>query len=213
LSVNRLHAFADGTTLPGPERLTYLPPDHPHQALAESVWSTFRSAAVISPLALLGVNAWPVNLRGEREWISIGDHTVVRGLIRVERRGYVSIADHCYVGDDAILSAHVGIVIESDVLIAHGCQIFDNVSHPIAPDERAKHYRAILAGEPYDGPIPAVPVIIEQNAWIGMNSIIMRGVRIGARSIVAAGSVVVRDVPPDTMVGGNPAHSVGLEQG
>ena len=213
MSVNRFHAFGEGLTLPAPERLTYLPMDHPNHAFAESVWSSFRQMAKISDDALLGLDAWPINLREDPDRICIGPCSVVRGVIRVERDGEVHIADHCYIGDDTILSAHLGIVIEPDVLIAHGCQIFDNVTHPIDATDRAAHYRSILAGQSYDGHISAAPILIEHNAWIGMNSIIMRGVRIGARSIVAAGSVVIDDVPPDTTVAGNPAHPVGRQGG
>jgi len=50
--------------------------------------------------------------------------------------------------------------------------------------------------------------IIESDAWIGMNAMIMPGVRIGEGAIVAAGSVVIKDVPPYTIVGGNPAKEI-----
>jgi acetyltransferase-like isoleucine patch superfamily enzyme len=208
VAVNRFHAFAIGVTFPEPERLGHLPIEHPHHALAKEVWANFRQAGNVSDEALLGVDAWVVNLLDDPARLKIGARSVVRGIIRIERRGYVSIADHCYVGDDVVISAHAGIDIEADVLIAHGVQIFDNVTHPPDADERARHYRAILAGEPYDAAIPASPIKIERNAWIGMNSIIMRGVHIGARAIVAAGSVVLDDVPPDATVGGNPARPV-----
>jgi acetyltransferase-like isoleucine patch superfamily enzyme len=206
MSADRSHAFAEGTTFPAPERM---PSDDPRRATAEAVWGAFREVSRISPDALLGPRAWPNNLRQNPDYMTIGPQTVVRGVLRVERLGYISIDDHCYIGDGVIVSAHAGIAIAPDVLIAHGCQIFDNVSHPLGWQERARHYRAILAGEPYEPPIPAAPIVIERNAWIGMNSIIMRGVRIGARSIVAAGSVVVRDVPADTTVAGNPAEKIG----
>jgi acetyltransferase-like isoleucine patch superfamily enzyme len=209
MPVNRLHAFAEGLTLHAPERLGHLSALHPTAMRAKEVWSRFREVAEISDEALLGVDAWAINLLNDRTRLVIGAHTVVRGVLRVERAGHVRIADHCYVGDDVILSAHVGIDIEADVLIAHGVQIFDNVSHPTDAQERARHYRAILAGEPFEPAISARPVTIERSAWIGMNSIIMRGVRVGARSIVAAGSVVVDDVPQDTTIAGNPARSIG----
>lgn len=54
--------------------------------------------------------------------------------------------------------------------------------------------------------IAAAPVQIGSHAWIGFNSIILKGVTIGDRSVVAAGSVVTHDVPADTLVGGNPAR-------
>ncbi|MGO9133447.1 MAG: acyltransferase [Methylovirgula sp.] len=213
MSVDRLHAFAEGTTFPAPEHFGYLPADHPHQAAARQIWETFRTVAEIADTALLGPNAWPVNLIGDCAAIAIGEKSVVRGVLRAEQRGHIHIADHCYIGDDVILSAHVGIDIAPDVLIAHGCQIFDNVSHPLDAAERAAHFRAILAGQPFEAKIPAAPVVIEPSVWIGLNSIIMRGVRIGARSVVAAGSVVVDSVEPDTVVAGNPARIVKSAKG
>ena len=50
-----------------------------------------------------------------------------------------------------------------------------------------------------------MPIVVEDDVLIGANCIILKGVRIGARSVVGAGSVVTRDVPPDTVVAGNPA--------
>ncbi|MEK4236941.1 type B chloramphenicol O-acetyltransferase [Paenibacillus odorifer] len=55
---------------------------------------------------------------------------------------------------------------------------------------------------------PKGDTIIESDAWIGMNAMIMPGVKIGEGAIVAAGSVVVKDVPPYTIVGGNPAKEI-----
>src|SRR4051812_25200319 len=78
MAVNRVHAFAQGLALPPPERLTHLPPNHPHQELARAVWKAFRSATVISDEALLGVDAWPINLGEEPNKIRIGPRTVVR---------------------------------------------------------------------------------------------------------------------------------------
>ncbi len=55
---------------------------------------------------------------------------------------------------------------------------------------------------------PKGNTIIENDAWIGMNAMIMPGVTIGEGAIVAAGSVVAKDVPPYTIVGGNPAKEI-----
>ena len=55
---------------------------------------------------------------------------------------------------------------------------------------------------------PKGDTVIQSDAWIGMNAIIMPGVTIGEGAIVAAGSVVSKDVPPYTIVGGNPAKEI-----
>ena len=154
MSADRSHAFAEGTTFPAPERM---PSDDPRRVTAEAVWGAFREVSRISPDALLGPRAWPNNLRQNPDYMAIGPQTVVRGVLRVERLGYISIDDHCYIGDGVIVSAHAGIAIAPDVLIAHGCQIFDNVSHPLGWQERARHYRAAAAlpGDAYrDGQRP-----------------------------------------------------------
>ena len=49
------------------------------------------------------------------------------------------------------------------------------------------------------------PVVIEDRSWVGLNSIILKGIRIGEGAVVSAGSVVTKNVPPYTVVGGNPA--------
>ena len=69
--------------------------------------------------------------------------------------------------------------------------------------------RSILRGKPQQKPpIPAAPVVIGEHAWIGFNSVILKGVSIGDRSVVASASVVTKDVPPDTLVAGNPARVI-----
>ena len=52
------------------------------------------------------------------------------------------------------------------------------------------------------------PIVIESNTWVGANCVVLPGVRIGANSVVAAGSVVFKDVPPYSMVGGSPARLI-----
>jgi acetyltransferase-like isoleucine patch superfamily enzyme len=67
--------------------------------------------------------------------------------------------------------------------------------HPIEPSRR----RACVI---------AKPIAIERNVWIGAGATIIGGVTVGENSVVAAGSVVTRNVPPNTLVGGNPARVI-----
>ncbi|MEO8199502.1 MAG: DapH/DapD/GlmU-related protein [Gemmatimonadota bacterium] len=85
-------------------------------------------------------------------------------------------------------------------MIAGNVSIFDNTSHPVSPARRLAH-QPITEQD-------VAPVIIGTNCWIGLNSIILRGVTIGDNSIVAAGSVVTKSVPPNSIVAGNPARLV-----
>jgi acetyltransferase-like isoleucine patch superfamily enzyme len=85
--------------------------------------------------------------------------------------------------------------IGDNVWIAPNVGIYA-AGHPLDVEDR-------IAGEEY-----AFPVTIEDNVWIGGSVSIIGGVTIGKNSVVAAGSVVIRDVPPDTLVAGNPAKVV-----
>jgi acetyltransferase-like isoleucine patch superfamily enzyme len=87
-----------------------------------------------------------------------------------------------------------GIDIADDVMIGPNVSIITS-GHPIEPSQR----RAFVI---------AKPIVIERNVWIAAGATIIGGVTVGENSVVAAGSVVTRDVPPGTLVGGNPARVI-----
>lgn len=91
------------------------------------------------------------------------------------------------------------IQIGKNCLIAGNCQIFDCNAHPISMDDPQN--RKDLKAEPK-------PVIIEDNVWITANCIILPGVIIGEGSVVGAGSVVNQDIPPRSLVMGNPVQII-----
>jgi acetyltransferase-like isoleucine patch superfamily enzyme len=99
----------------------------------------------------------------------------------------------------ATLVAAEEIEIGDRVLIGANSVIVDTDFHPLDPDTR---HRVMLAGRHR-------PVVVEDDAFVGMNALILKGVRIGSGAVVAAGSVVVSDVPPGAIVAGNPARIVG----
>jgi acetyltransferase-like isoleucine patch superfamily enzyme len=93
-----------------------------------------------------------------------------------------------------------GLDIADDVMIGPNVSLI-TTGHPVEPSER----RAVTIGK---------PIVIERNVWIAAGAIVIGGVTVGENSVVAAGSVVTRDVPPNALVGGNPARvirSVGGE--
>ena len=87
-----------------------------------------------------------------------------------------------------------GIDIGDDVMIGPNVSII-TAGHPLDPSQR----RAATIGK---------PIAIERNVWIAAGATIIGGVTVGENSVVAAGSVVTRDVPPNTLVGGNPARVI-----
>jgi acetyltransferase-like isoleucine patch superfamily enzyme len=84
------------------------------------------------------------------------------------------------------------------IQIGHGVFIADNVTI-----RDADNHQMLGAGH-----ISAQPIAIEDHVWIGMNVTILKGVRVGRGAVIAAGSVVTRDVPPATLVGGVPAKII-----
>ena len=97
-----------------------------------------------------------------------------------------------------VIVAEERVDIGRDVFIGANATLVDTDFHPLRADRRR------LA--PSDG--RHRPIVVEDEVFIGMGAIILKGVRVGARSVVGAGSVVAADVPPDTVVAGNPARVV-----
>jgi acetyltransferase-like isoleucine patch superfamily enzyme len=147
------------------------------------------------------------NIRGDSDCIVIGANSIIRGeLLTFAHGGKIEIGSWCYVGESSRIWSGSLVQIGNRVLIAHGVNIFDNLTHPINPEERHKQIQDIFTrGHPRQIDLDERPVRIEDDAWIGAGAFVMRGVKIGARAIVAAGSVVTKDVAADTVVAGNPA--------
>jgi acetyltransferase-like isoleucine patch superfamily enzyme len=165
---------------------------------------------MVDPGCLLGPSARCVNT-GPRDRVSLGSGVVCRGILRRETfgDGTLRVAADVYIGDDVIVSCCDRIEIGELTLLGHGVQIFDNDSHPLDADARAADWRAIRSGGARDAEaIGHAPVRIGRQAWIGLGSIVMKGVTVGDGAVIAAGSVVTADVPPGALVGGNPARQI-----
>ena len=89
------------------------------------------------------------------------------------------------------------VTIGNNVLIGSGCIISDTDAHPIHPLDRNDNIKA-----------KAYPIHIEDDVFIGARCIILKGVRIGHGSVIGAGSVVTKDIPPMCIAAGNPARII-----
>lgn len=142
--------------------------------------------------------------------IEIGNDCLIAGTIVTEtENARIIIGDNVNVGGGTIIDSAIGVIIEEDVLISYGCLIQDSDNHSTKYSlrkldladwkERGEHNWDIT---------PKGIVKIKKGAWVAARAIILKGVTIGTGSIIAAGSVVTKDVPDWTIVGGNPAKII-----
>jgi acetyltransferase-like isoleucine patch superfamily enzyme len=109
----------------------------------------------------------------------------------------ISVGNDVFLNRGATITAHTPIEIGDDCLIGPGAVLhngdhrFDLVDLPI----RRQGFSS-------------APIVLEDDVWIGANAVVLSGVRVGRGSVVAGGSVVTRDVPPYTVVGGVPAKPI-----
>jgi UDP-2-acetamido-3-amino-2,3-dideoxy-glucuronate N-acetyltransferase len=132
-----------------------------------------------------------VNLYG----CSIGDNTKIGTFVEVQKNAF--IGKNCKIQSHTFICE--GVTIEDDVLVGHGVT-FINDKYP-----RATNGNGGLQSE---ADWKVVPTVVKKGASIGSGSTILCDVTIGEKAIVGSGSVVTKDVPPNTIVAGNPARIV-----
>jgi acetyltransferase-like isoleucine patch superfamily enzyme len=142
--------------------------------------------------------------------ILIGKDCLIEGLLVAEREETtIEIGDNVFVGAGSTIDSAISVVIESNVLISYDCIIADCDNHSLYPELRLDDLRDWMDGQRHDWTHSAMaPIRICEGAWIGARSIVLKGVTVGAGAVVGMGSVVTRDVPPRTIVAGNPARAI-----
>ena len=106
----------------------------------------------------------------------------------------ISIGRNVFVNQNCTFYDLGGLDIADDVMIGPNVSLITS-GHPIEPSQRRSS-------------VIAKPIVIERNVWIAAGVTIIGGVTVGENSVVAAGSVVTKDVPRNTLVGGNPARVI-----
>lgn len=126
-------------------------------------------------------------------------YTVDHGVIEIGNR--VGMSSAC-------IWAMERITIGNDVNIGGDCIIIDNDAHPHDYIKRRRNYVQDVGKDVFYSSIPVSPIVIEDDVWIGARCQILKGVHIGARSIIAAGSIVTKDIPSDVIAAGNPCRVI-----
>lgn len=140
--------------------------------------------------------------------VRVGDGSMLLADVMFDREGgSLAVGDRTFVGKSTLVIA-TRIEIGSDVLIAWGCTIVDHDSHALRFADRKDDVANWYVGMKDWSRVEIEPVVIRDKAWIGLNAIILKGVTIGEGAVVAAGSVVTKDVPPWSLVAGNPARVI-----
>lgn len=139
-----------------------------------------------------------VTIGNNATFISYGDQSYnCKCKIMIEKDAKLSIGHHSGF-NGVLIYCQESITIGNYVKVGGGTRIFDTDHHSLDWEERRS----------MDKKVKHSPIIIEDDVFIGTNCIIGKGVTIGARSIIAAGSVVVKSIPEDCIAGGNPCKVI-----
>jgi acetyltransferase-like isoleucine patch superfamily enzyme len=131
-----------------------------------------------------------------KAWRRLGRQAAVFGDFTVIEPRNVRIGRNCAINHDVFIHGKCGIDIGDEVVLSARVMLIDT------------GLDIDTFGEGYPHKYADAPIRIERGAWIAAGAIILPGVTVGERSIVAAGSVVTHDVPPLSVVGGNPARLI-----
>jgi acetyltransferase-like isoleucine patch superfamily enzyme len=166
--------------------------------------------ATIDSTAYLSSEVGIFNNSRPKECISIGARSRIMGdLFLFDSGGSISIGKDCFLGPASKIWSADNITIGDRVLIAHNVNIHDNISHPLNAKIRHEEFMNFAkTGFHQSTDLKAMEVKIEDDVWIGFNSIILKGVKIGRGAIIGAGSVVTKDVEPWTVNVGNPLRCI-----
>jgi acetyltransferase-like isoleucine patch superfamily enzyme len=166
-------------------------PQHPEAKQLREV-----SYATIALLQQLNASSDPEKIRnilGEITGDIIDDTVAVFPPLYINYGKHLQIGKNVFINFNCTFLALGGIVIEDNVLIGPDVKLLSE-GHPLAPDQR----QSLLPGK----------VHIKKNAWIGAGATLLPGVSVGENAVVAAGAVVTKNVPANTVVAGIPAKIV-----
>lgn len=172
----------------------------------------FNRKSKVKKLSSCGINSEIVGVIDKRckgGVLNIGRDCLIEGMLVTEtEQSRILIGDNVFIGGGSVLDCVDSIVIENDVLISYQCLIADSDNHSIRYSIRKNDLRDWREGRHDWSTTTTLPIIISKGVWVGAHSIILKGVKIGEGAIVGAGSVVTKDVPPYTIVAGNPAKII-----
>lgn len=169
-------------------------------------WQLFFSNVEIDSSAQVVLS----QIRGmnKQSTLKIGSQSLCNAIISFDRpEAEVVIGDRTFIGKSTLVSA-TGITIGNDVLISWGATIVDHDSHHIEFEFRNDDVVEWGKGRKDWTHVAMGNVTVGDKVWIGFNVIILKGVTIGEGAVIAAGSIVTKDVPAWSVAAGVPAKVV-----
>lgn len=140
--------------------------------------------------------------------LTIGERSIMQGSLQFDREGAsIHIGARSFIGGSLLVSAD-RIDLGDDVLMAWGCTVVDHDSHTLDWEGRHRDVIDWSKGKKDWSRVGRAAVRIGDKSWIGFNASILKGVTIGEGAVVAACSVITRDVEPWVLVAGNPARVI-----
>ena len=166
-------------------------PDHPQiSSLRKAAYETIRFVQQLNNSA----NSEEIrNILGQITGTVIDESVAVFPPVHINYGRHLSIGKNVFINFNCTFLGLGGIVIEDDVLIGPDVKILSE-SHQLPPLER----QSLIPGK----------VRIEKNVWVGAGATILPGITIGENAVIAAGAVVTKDVPANTVVAGIPAKVI-----
>lgn len=151
-----------------------------------------------------GINMFSNIIVPKNSTLALGDHCYIGRLVELGPTTKIEIGDHTSLQDRCIFVGDVKIgrycLFSLNVLISSGKHAFDIEPSLLIRDQDELFGKNFSTQE-----LANKQVIIEDDCWFGVNSVVMPGVRVGKGSIIGANSVVTKDIPPYSVVGGAPA--------
>ena len=168
-------------------------PNEPgYEQLIDDIFTTMETAQELATVSVR--NQKKVHeLMGKILGKNLPETTTVLPPLYIDYGKPVTIGEDCFIQQCCTFFGRGGITIGNGVFIGPKCNLI-TINPDANPENRSATYGR--------------PIVIEDNVWIGINSSVLPGVRIGYGAIIGAQSVVTHDVPPMTVVAGNPARII-----
>ena len=168
-------------------------PNEPgYDALIDDIFRTMETAQELATVSIRDQKRVH-ELMGRILGKELPESTTVLPPLYIDYGKPVAIGRRCFIQQCCTFFGRGGITIGNDVFIGPKVNLI-TINHEVNPDNRSATYGR--------------PIVIEDKVWIGINSTILPGVKIGYGAIVGAGRVVTKDVPAMTIVAGDPARII-----